>query len=125
MTVHDTKMAVEIMQHFINGGEVEYKKHDENDTMWQVHTHPNWDWNEHVYRIKPKVMKITEEEKKKMERIWVKVKLTGEIYGFPLNTEINKEIKKDHYILNFNTMEWKDWSQDAERLRHHYNGGQS
>ena len=49
----DLKEQIEIMTHYLNGGEVEFKKKDEDDTKWRI-PFPTWNWDDFEYRIKPK-----------------------------------------------------------------------
>ena len=44
---------IEVMQHFKNGGEVEFR--DKVDNHWIFTScQPSWDWSRSDYRIKPK-----------------------------------------------------------------------
>ena len=122
MTREETKKCIEVMKHFEDGGEIEViDRFDEND-KWQKTSRPVWNWAHEIYRIKPQLMKATEEEKSYTKgRMWFKNRHTDEML-FVKPWMINK----DHfYILNSETMEWEEWSENAEILKHHYNGGQS
>ena len=44
------KEQIEVMQHFLNGGEIEAI--NEHVDYWYDEKKPNWDWNLHDYRIK-------------------------------------------------------------------------
>ena len=124
MTREETKKAIEVMQHFENGGEVQILVYDYGGRQeWEDCSNPDWNWDYHTYRKKPQSMKVTEEEKKIINRTiyWTKYKDTGNISCRYAKTAIEPN---GEYILNPNTMEWEDWSEDTERLRHHYNGGQ-
>ena len=124
MTREETRKARIVMQHFEDDGEVEVIARDDKDDKWQVTSNPTWNWAREDYRIKPQIMKVTEEEKEIISKppiFWAKHKETGEInshFGHAI-----KSFKKDHYILNSETMEWEDWDANADS-RHHYNGGQ-
>ena len=125
MTREETKKEIEVMQHFENGGEVQILVYDYGGRQeWEDCPNPDWNWDYHTYRIKPQPMKVTEEEKKIIGRslIWTKCKKTGHV-DYYLTNEIDSYRNK-FYILNSDTMEWQDWSENAERLKHHYNGGQ-
>ena len=50
MTHEQTIEAIRVMQAFVDGKEVEYKRHDE---VWMLTTLPLWNWNSIEYRIKP------------------------------------------------------------------------
>ena len=113
MTREETKKAIEVMQHFANGGEVQILVYDYGGRQeWEDCPNPDWNWDYHTYRKKPQPMKVTEEEKEIISKppiFWAKHKETGEInshFGHAI-----KSFKKDHYILNSETMEWEDWSE--------------
>ena len=53
----DLKEQIEIMTHYLNGGEVELKRKNENDTKWRT-SFPCWDWTDYEYRIKEPKQKI-------------------------------------------------------------------
>ena len=125
MTREETKKCIEVMQAYVDGKEIERRWVAEREEEWRSVETPNWFWNTHDYRVKPKNLKVTEEEKEIINNppiFWAKHKETGEInshFGHAIES-----FKKDHYILNPTTMEWEDRSKDTERLKHHYNGGQ-
>ena len=49
MTIAETKLAVEVMQHYCNGGKVElWNPYIEE---WQYCNSPLWDWEDFDYRI--------------------------------------------------------------------------
>ena len=50
MTREQTIEAIRVMQAYVDGKEVEYKRHDE---FWMLTTLPLWNWNSIEYRIKP------------------------------------------------------------------------
>ena len=54
MTREETLEAIKVMQHYADGGEVEYWLAGE----WVPHSSPNWGWAESDYRIKPAIVKI-------------------------------------------------------------------
>lgn len=52
MDRHDTREAIKVMQHYADGGEVEFWDKDEHE--WKdVAGTPNWGWSVDRYRIKP------------------------------------------------------------------------
>ena len=55
------KEMIKVMQHYENGGEVEMKAEDENDTKWRIST-PFWNWANFEYRIKKQEPIITIEK---------------------------------------------------------------
>ena len=46
-----TREMIKVMEHFANGGEVEFKLKKADDTNWSLSC-PNWDWIHYDYRIK-------------------------------------------------------------------------
>lgn len=51
---------IKVMQHYINGGEVEFKYSDESE--WVKDNDPCWNWNAFEYRIKEQKQKVTIEK---------------------------------------------------------------
>ena len=45
------KEMIEVMEHYADGGEVEFKQKREDDTKWSLAC-PNWNWDSFGYRIK-------------------------------------------------------------------------
>lgn len=54
----DLKEQLEILTHYLNGGEVEVYKND----RWTIGVHPIWDWDTFDYRIKKQEPIITIEK---------------------------------------------------------------
>ena len=54
----DLKEQIEIMTHYLNGGEVEVYKND----RWTMGVNPIWDWDTFDYRIKEQKKKVTIEK---------------------------------------------------------------
>lgn len=106
MTREETKKCIEIMQAYVDGEEIEVLRSLDSD--WEKTSYPQWDWDSYTYRIKPKPMKVTEEEKDYMAGVWVKLKNTNSITYVKLGAVIDN---KNYYVLNSNTMEWEDWSE--------------
>ena len=51
----ELKEMIKVMEHFKNGGKVEFKQKREDDTKWRLAC-PYWSWDSFDYRIKkPKV----------------------------------------------------------------------
>ena len=56
----DLKEQIEIMTHYLNGGEVEcVEKGNDN---WEIVTNPLWNWGDFEYRIKEPKQKVTIEK---------------------------------------------------------------
>lgn len=56
----DLKEQIEIMTHYLNGGEIEcVEKGNDN---WETVTKPLWNWDEFNYRIKEQKQKVTIEK---------------------------------------------------------------
>ena len=56
----DLKEQIEIMTHYLNGGEIEINS--KNGNYWTKITSPSWDWVYHEYRIKEQKQKVTIEK---------------------------------------------------------------
>lgn len=57
----ELKEMIKVMQHFENGGEVEFKEKDADDTKWRLGC-PFWNWVYFDYRIKETKQKVTIEK---------------------------------------------------------------
>ena len=51
---------IEVMEHYLNDGEVEYVETGFDD--WEVASHPTWNWYDYEYRIKQLKQKVTIEK---------------------------------------------------------------
>ena len=51
---------IKVMQHYADGGEVEYSVRESN--VWNKASTPVWDWTEFDYRIKEQKQKVTIEK---------------------------------------------------------------
>ena len=52
----ETTDMIKVMEHYANGGEVEFKHKKDDDTNWRLSC-PSWDWVTYRYRIKqPKII---------------------------------------------------------------------
>ena len=56
----ELKEQIEIMTHYLNGGEVECEEYGDNE--WKVTSNPCWDWFDYNYRIKEPKQKLTIEK---------------------------------------------------------------
>ena len=54
------KEMIEVMEHYENGGEVEYAETGFDD--WRVASYPLWNWYDYEYRIKEQKQKVTIEK---------------------------------------------------------------
>ena len=54
------KEMIEVMEHYENGGEVEYVGMGIDD--WEVASHPTWNWYDYEYRIRHFKQKVTIEK---------------------------------------------------------------
>ena len=64
MTREETKKAIEVMQAYVDGGEVQILVYDYGGRQeWEDCPNPDWNWDYHTYRKKPQPMKVTEEER--------------------------------------------------------------
>lgn len=58
----DLKEQIEIMTHYLNGGEVEVRLENNNRDNWGPASNPSWNWKTYEYRIKPEKQKVTIEK---------------------------------------------------------------
>ena len=59
----NTVEMIEVMQHYADGGEVEYTiKNEFDEVHWAKVTSPSWDWVDCDYRIKEPKQKVTIEK---------------------------------------------------------------
>ena len=58
----DLKEQIEIMTHYLNGGEVEYSVKEDDYSSWTKCVNPLWDWFDYNYRIKEPKQKVTIEK---------------------------------------------------------------
>ena len=58
----DLKEQIEIMTHYLNGGEVEYSVEEDDYSSWTKCVNPLWDWFDYNYRIKEPKQKVTIEK---------------------------------------------------------------
>ena len=53
---------IKVMQHYADGGEVEFELQDDNRDKWTLASNPSWDWQTWTYRIKEQKQKVTIEK---------------------------------------------------------------
>ena len=58
----DLKEQIEIMTHYLNGGDVEYSVKEDDCSSWTKCVNPLWDWLDYNYRIKKPKQKVTIEK---------------------------------------------------------------
>ena len=58
----ELKEMIKIMQHFEDGGKVEYRIKKELEVYWTTVISPSWDWAYFEYRIKESKQKVTIEK---------------------------------------------------------------
>ena len=58
----ELKEIIKVMQHYENGGEIEYSNKDDGSTSWMKCNNPAWDWFEFEYCIKEPKQKVTIEK---------------------------------------------------------------
>ena len=58
----ELKEMIKVMQHYENGGEVEYIVKEDVYPSWIKCVNPLWDWFEYDYRIKEQKQKVTIEK---------------------------------------------------------------
>ena len=59
----ELKEMIKVMTHYLNGGEVEFKRTIEDDIKWEkLLPVPVWNWERFDYRIKEENQKVTIEK---------------------------------------------------------------
>ena len=59
----ELKEMIKVMQHYADGGDVEFKRTIEDDTKWEkLLPVPVWNWERFDYRIKEQKQKLTIEK---------------------------------------------------------------
>ena len=58
----ELKEMIKVMDHFKNGGEVEYSVKEDDYSSWTKCVNPLWDWFDYNYRIKEPKKKVTIEK---------------------------------------------------------------
>ena len=58
----DLKEQIEIMTHYLNGGDIEYSVKEDDYSSWTKCVNPLWDWFDYNYRIKEPKQKVTIEK---------------------------------------------------------------
>ena len=58
----ELKEMIKVMQHYEDGGEIEVKGKNEEDTKWVPCKPPIWNWNRYTYRMKEPSQKVTIEK---------------------------------------------------------------
>ena len=53
MTKEETKKAIEVMQAYVDGKQIQFKGFANNDYPWNDIDDPTWDLGELAYRVKP------------------------------------------------------------------------
>ena len=118
MTREETRKAIEVMQHFANGGEVEVYYYD-GFGDWRDIDDPEWDWRNFEYRIakpEPVSIPITEAQKSLLlPIIWIRDREEN-IVGWRKGVgEVSMSDKKEFLFLNPITKCWEEWSEELER----------
>ena len=58
----ELKEMIKVMQHYENGGEVEFALQNDNSDKWTLPCSPSWNWDTLKYRIKEPEQKATIEK---------------------------------------------------------------
>ena len=58
----ELKEMIKVMQHFRDGGEIEFNPKDSDSTLWIRTSYPNWNWADCNFRIKEPKQKVTIEK---------------------------------------------------------------
>ena len=90
------KEQIEVMTHFLNGGEVEAITKNVQDSSWVKAPFPCWDWNKYDYSIKEEKQKITIEKWLCLDKADIK---TNRFYILEATKEyLEKYVKDDEKI---------------------------
>ena len=58
----ELKEMIKVMQHYENGGEVDFREKRHEYMVWRKSSDPSWNWNFYDYRIKEHNKKVTIEK---------------------------------------------------------------
>ena len=120
--IKTTKEKIEVMEAFINGKEIEFKKLFTDDNYRKTANTPIWDFTTYNYRIKPSepeyVYPIYKRLKKIPETI---VEFTGLDSGIYVSTHDKSIYRPGYPALNMaphTDSSWEDYtvSEDAEKI---------
>jgi len=125
MTREETKKCIEVMQAYVDGKTVGYMRNDGNGTLFFSESKsPAWNWFHENYIVKLQPMKVTEEERILLQIKGRIIKAKNSNYITIVNDGDVELLRNEFYFLNKETQEWEDWNEDADTLKHFYNGGQ-
>lgn len=96
---------IEVMQHFLNGGEIEFALI--GGTNWNKASMPIWDWSKFVYRIKEEEVKYPIYAKRNNVKQTLIVKFTAEKTG-----EVIEDTSGEYYI-GYSATDWIPVYNDA------------
>ena len=77
------KEMIKVMQHYEDGGKVQYTSKNGGGNHWATVTSPTWDWARLSYRILEPKQKITIEK-------WLMQNTTDKIYSIIESSDVNK-----------------------------------
>lgn len=80
-----TADMIKIMQHYVDGGEIEFKEKSDDDTTWRLSC-PSWDWETYEYRIKEEKQKIVIEK-------WLLYDKSVDVYFEARSSDIDKMLR--------------------------------
>lgn len=87
----DLKEQIEIMTHYLNGGEVEYSNRESN--IWSRSSTPIWDWDTYTYGIIQPKQKVTIEK-------WLLYDKYADVYFECRTSNIDKMLQDTPRITN-------------------------
>ena len=86
---------IKVMQHYENGGKVEYSEKKGGGNHWTTVTSPSWDWSYFEYRIKELKQKVTIEK-------WLCQDRYGDFLIFETsNVDKHKQLEKVKLIESY------------------------
>lgn len=105
MNKAELENQIEVMQHFLNGGEVEYATKGYN--RWSLATSPVWDWANYRYRIKQEDIKYPVYAKRKNVKCTLIIKFISEKTG-----EVMEDSSGEYYV-GYKAEDWLPAYNDA------------
>ena len=91
----ELKEMIKVMQHYADGGEVEYTIKEDEHNSWIRCPNPLWDWFEFDYRIKEPKQKVTIEK-------WLCRDSDGDVVIFETsNVDKNRELEKVKFLESY------------------------
>ena len=82
----ETTDMIKVMQHFANGGEIEYIVKNDEYTSWSKCVEPLWDWFDYEYRIKQQTITMEKWLMRRSDEYYICT--TNKISNYSLSTPV-------------------------------------